>query len=372
MIACAFAWALVAAQDQASVDGFLQLCAKPGRETAEAARVCLRRGLESALKDSSAWYALYVVACQSGEKGGHVPSDVLKRLADHVSKLAAEKPDGARHADFAAALAEDKSETVKFVAMGHLDDALAAKAPAGKVEAAAKKLGLVLHEGVWATPVYLVLSRMKALAPADAVGVGTNSDFAKEDALGVRYFRAVCLLRALEKNMALHKDLVSVLNQVKADPNAREHCEALKKQIETFMDCSICKKNRETTCQGCSGKGTRELVCQWCNGKGEKIEIRNVNGQAQAHACPTCLNKPERMRRTEKCEYCVGRGKVACERCKYMIPRYEDMVREADCSRCEKSGGCFREVKAPCPFCLGLGVHLKPSGAPDKRAGPIE
>ncbi len=69
---------------------------------------------------------------------------------------------------------------------------------------------------------------------------------------------------------------------------------------------------------------------------------------------------------------CAGRGKVACDRCKYMIPKYEDLVKESDCIRCEKKGTAFRDIRFPCPFCLGIGMILKPSATPDRRAGVPE
>jgi hypothetical protein len=55
-----------------------------------------------------------------------------------------------------------------------------------------------------------------------------------------------------------------------------------------------------------------------------------------------------------------------------MVPKYEDIVKEVDCVRCDKKGAAFRSIKAPCPFCLGQGVLIKPSGAPDARVGPPE
>jgi hypothetical protein len=55
-----------------------------------------------------------------------------------------------------------------------------------------------------------------------------------------------------------------------------------------------------------------------------------------------------------------------------MIPKYDDMVKEADCVGCEKKGYVFSNLRVPCPFCVGLGIRLKPAGAPDKRVGPTE
>jgi hypothetical protein len=55
-----------------------------------------------------------------------------------------------------------------------------------------------------------------------------------------------------------------------------------------------------------------------------------------------------------------------------MLPKYEDLAKEAECARCEKKGYSFANIKSPCPFCVGLGYLVKPAAAPDKRAGPPE
>jgi hypothetical protein len=360
--------AVLLLQDQAPVDAFLEFCKKPKPETADNAKSWIRRSLDQQNKDSAMWQAFYLVTCFAGDKGNLVPADALKRLGEHLEKAAGKKPDAAAHLAFADALSADKADAVRWVALGHLADAVAGGAAADE---AAKKLGLVQLEGAWATPHFVVLARMKALAPADAVGVGTNPDFAKEDSVAIRYFRMVCLLRAIEKNLSLHKDLEKVFGQLRGDPFAKEQVDALRKQIDIYLDCSICRKSRESTCGACNGKGERELVCLFCKGTGisEKTVVGNTT---HIKGCPTCLNMPERTKRTEKCGYCLGRGKVACERCKFMIPKYEDIVKEAPCARCDNAGSAFKHVKAACPFCLGLGVVLRPSGAPDKRAGPPE
>lgn len=356
-------------QDQQTLDAFQDFCKKPKFETMDNAKACIRRNLDQIFKDSSLWYALYLVTCYAGEKGTAVPGDVLRKLGEHVAKIAAEKPDVAKHLEYAEALAGEKSEFLQLVAMGHLDDAIKGKGDAGKVEAIAKKLGLEMNEGAWAAPLFLTLARMKTLAQADPGRVGTHADFVKNDAFPVRYYRAICMLKAIAKNQGLYKDCEKLLGQLKSDPYAREHCDALKKQLDIYFDCATCQKKRESTCGGCGGKGERELVCHWCKGTGVG-ETKVVNGVTTTIGCPTCLNK--NPKRVEKCNFCAGKGKVPCERCKYMLPKYEDLAKDVDCPRCEKTGTSFTHIKAPCPFCVGLGFIVKPAAAPDKRAGVPE
>jgi hypothetical protein len=273
-------------QDQQTLDAFQEFCKKPKFETMDNAKACIRRNLDQIFKDSSLWYALYLVTCYSGEKGTNVPGDVLKKLSDHVAKIAAEKPDVAKHLEYADALASEKSELLQLVAMGHLDDAIKGKADGGKVEPIAKKLGLELNEGVWATATYLTLQRMKTMAQADPGPIGLHADFSKNDAFAVKYFRAICMLKSIAKNQGLYKDCDKLLGSLKSDTFAKEHCSALQKQLDTYFDCATCQKKREGTCGGCGGKGERELVCHWCKGTGVG-ETKVVNGVTTRVGCPT-------------------------------------------------------------------------------------
>lgn len=365
-------------QDQPMFDGYREFLKKPDRETADGAMYVVQRTIDNLTPEKDQepppfLFSLYLVAGLYAPKGGYAATD-LEPIGKHLDRLAETKPDVERHLLLAEEAAKSKGLPSRLVAIGHLATALQLKAPAEKIAPIAQAAGLVEHEGTWVMPELVTLAKMRKEAKGleGWEAVGTSREYAKETSTAIRYFRMNCLLRATCKNRDRYPDLVRSFNELKFDGVVAEHIECLRKAMAVYFECNQCKGTRTQVCSACKGKGEREVVCPSCHGKDDyqiEHEGRTNTGQMiKQKACPTCIGRAEWKKRKQKCEYCEGKGRVECQRCRYLQPRYEDVIQEKDCLRCKKSGTLFNP-KIVCYFCWGMGVQCIPTSAPDKKPG---
>lgn len=314
---------------------------KPTQENAEKARGWARRERGT----DPIWCATYVMLVDYCARGYKSPTADHKKIFQHLQNLQLGRHkdiSAEKHREHAKALGFEK-DLFRMFAYAHLETAGAKDAPPSKEGEAIRQMRNLATQSKW-----------DLLAAVDT----------KDGTIAMKYFRAWGLLRVVADKIDAADELIKLLDEIKKDPTARAHAETLIKAVKAYLDCDVCKQQRQVKCDPCGGKGTRELVCSWCKGAGFFDSMKN--GAPVKTGCPTCLGKPKT---TIKCNFCAGKGKVACERCKYLTPKYEDLVKEIKCERC-KDGFHFGPVV--CIFCKGLGVVLKPVASPDKVISPME
>ncbi len=145
-------------------------------------------------------------------------------------------------------------------------------------------------------------------------------------------------------------------------PESR-HLLALKTVVSSFGICRDCGGGPAKICMTCRGKGQRTEACAPCRGQGYIITVGI--GATGAKTCESCGGKP--IKGTRPCERCEGKGTRSCAKCQGIakLPAPADLGRLSPCGRCAGKGGHGDLVHVSCPSCAGMGVQLKPAGAPD-------
>jgi hypothetical protein len=362
---------LVAAAPQDAAQDIQAFLAKPkDGDLAAAARGTARRALDRLAEDKKSdaiWIAVLRIVTQGAADPAWISRD-SKRVSSHLESIKLGdhlRLSPAEHLEHAKSLSAAKGGPLYILAMAHLE---AANVP--ERSEAIKALKLVEFDGRFGDADSILLARILSdRTKRSETLVAVDETYAKSRCVEVQYVRTACLLKTVSKEIKLAADLFKALDELKKDATAKAHAEALISGLNVYFRCDACKGKRQVRCDGCAGKGSREIVCTYCNGEGKFVESQSPTSTSYK-GCPACLNK--NPKRTDKCNFCAGMGTVACERCKYLIPKYEDLVSEKACARCEGQGLLFKSAAVACFECRGLGRILQPSADPQAFVSPRE
>lgn len=360
---------LLAAAPQDAAQDIQAFLAKPkDADLAAAARGTARRALDRLAEDKKTdpiWVAVLRIVTQGAADPAWISKDA-KRVSTHLETIKLGEHLGlspAEHLEHARSLSPAKGGALYILAMAHLE---AANVP--ERAEAIKAMKLSEFEGRFGDADSILLARILSdRTKRSETLVGVDENYAKSKCTEVQYVRTACLLKTVSKEMKLADSLFKALEELKKDSTAKAHAEALIEGLNVYFRCDACKGKRQVRCDGCGGKGTREIVCTYCNGEGKFVESQTPTSTSYK-GCPACLNK--NPKRTEKCNFCAGKASVACERCKYLIPKYEDLVSEKPCARCDGQGLLFKAAAVACFECRGLGRILQPSADPHALVSP--
>jgi len=340
-------------------------------DLASAARGTARRALERLAEDKKTdpiWMAVHRIVVEGSADTAWISKDA-KRVSAHLEAIKLGQHDGlkpAEHLELGKSLAgAAKSGPLFILALAHFE---AAEVP--ERAEAVKALKLPEFEGRFGDADTMLLAKfLSDRAKRSETLVGVDETYAKAKSFEIQYGRMTCLLKSVGKEMKLAQELFKALDGLKGDDSARPHIEALIAGLNVYLKCETCKGKRVVRCDGCGGKGSREIVCYYCNGEGKFVESQTPTSTSYK-GCPACLGK--NMKRTEECRYCVGKATVPCERCKYLVPKYEDLVAERVCKRCDGKGLLFKSAAVACFDCRGQGKILQPSADPNALVSPRE
>lgn len=189
------------------------------------------------------------------------------------------------------------------------------------------------------------------------------------DRFEVQYLRGYILIQAAlkdrERFSEAHKHLMAIRE------GAPAHCRALADAVKKFIVCKKCSGTGKRSCDVCRGKGSLHYTCGTCGGDGKVFKgVSATTGRPVIEPCKDCQ---QRGQWDEDCPSCDG-GFKSCFACKgvaWKQPAMEEIAVEVDCKFCGGTGFGFRYVRAPCPFCRGVGRLLRPRGAEEKTIGPV-
>lgn len=362
---------LLAAAPQDAAQDIQAFLAKPkDPDLAAAARGTARRALDRLAEDKKSdpiWVAVLRIVAQGAADPAWIAKDA-KRLSTHLETIKLGEHLGmspGEHLEHAKSLSAARAGPLYILAMAHLE---AANVP--EREEAIRSMKLSEYEGRFGDADSILLARILAdCRKRSETLVALDETYAKSKSAEVLYVRTALLLKAVSKEMKLADALFKMLEELKKDSTAKAHADALLAGLNVYFRCDACKGKRQVRCDGCGGKGTRDIVCTYCNGEGKFVESQTPTSTSYK-GCPACLNK--NPKRTEKCNFCSGKASVACERCKYLIPKYEDLVFEKACARCDGQGLLFKAAAVACFECRGLGRILQPSADPQALVSPRE
>jgi hypothetical protein len=336
---------------------------------ARAAVLQVMDDLDHKKKTDPIWTAVYLIITHGAADRSWLSSKDAKKVSAHLKSIRLglhHRLTKAQHLAYAKKLMGRKDGPMRVMALGHLDAAgdgdHSAIIKAGKLR--------TFMDGRIGDERCVELARiLREMSTREPLRVAMESRYKKSKHFEVRYVRLACLLKGVPKKMSLAPELFNALKALKSEDPAERHVEALSAGLEVYLKCDACKGKRIAGCSACNGKGVLEIVCQYCEGAGQ-FEETQPGGGTIYRACPACLNK--NARRTDTCKYCSGKRTVPCERCKFLIPKYEDLVAEKKCARCDGKGLLFTRAAYPCFACRGLGLILEPAADPEATVSPRE
>jgi len=269
-----------------------------------------------------------------------------------------------------------KSEASMWLALGHLDQLLAAGTDASAYVA---KLKLeTMSEGRVGTPDGRLLDQVRKIQDGGEI----EKISARAKGFELKYYAAIAYLKQISKGHEYVDKASRTLSS--ARKLSEPHIDALLDSLKAFKPCSSCKGSRKIACFACRGSGKREIVCGQCSGEGtipwdDRIEksdkrkqIDGILGLPKGKSyCPSCLGRPDTKKRSEPCAFCETKAFVECQRCKWQKLTLETVGKLQPCENCDSSGFQFSKVMHPCAFCKGLGEFLVPSAASDAVVGPL-
>jgi hypothetical protein len=203
--------------------------------------------------------------------------------------------------------------------------------------------GIVLREGVAGTAEGHAIADMNywiSTGDCDLADVCFRFEHRAIGTPSATFVHAWALLRlAVEKRRGFERALEEFERVETDEVQLRSHIQALLSSVKLAAPCLYCGGRGKTRCLRCHGLQTRR-------------EAGTPGLSERRTACTEC-----------------SAGSVACGRCDGVPkapPSMEDICRVDPCVACQGLGLRAKNLRIPCPQCVGVGWRLTPKADPNQ------